>query len=142
MLYLDYESFKDKYFETQRKYNEILSEKEELFARTQPKSQNYETERVSGGSPVNSFDEYLLKKEQKQIDERLKEVKSLLDDRGHLLKLKEQEIRASKDMYDKIYRLKFLDHRNVSHIATNTGYSKAQVYRIINSITKKIDAKK
>ena len=38
MLYIEYEEYKNKYYEVQRKYNDILNEKEELFAKTQPKA--------------------------------------------------------------------------------------------------------
>ena len=34
MLFHDYEEYKTKYIETQKKYEEILSEKEELFAKS------------------------------------------------------------------------------------------------------------
>ena len=69
MLYIEYHEYRDKYIIAQRKYDEVLSEKEHLFARTQPKATQYDKEVVSGGSPSNSFDEYLIAKEKKQIDE-------------------------------------------------------------------------
>lgn len=138
MLYLDYELYKVRYLETQKKYNEILSEKEELFTKTQPKAIKYDKEKVSGGGGSNAFDDYLIAKDEKRIDERLAEVKSLLDDRKVLLDLKEKELRRSKDTIDKIYVRRFLDHAKVNRIASQIGYSESQVYRILNIISESV----
>ena len=138
MLYLDYELYKIRYLETQKKYNEILSEKEELFTRTQPKAVRYDKEKVSGGSGSNAFDDYLIKKDEKRIDERLAEAKSLLDDRKLLMELKEAELRASKDTIDKIYVRRYLDHVRVNRIASQIGYSESQIYRILNVISESV----
>lgn len=127
--------------ETQMRYNRILSEKENLFARTQPQGVSY-GERVKGGHYVNSFDQYLLEKEKAKIDERLLEVKSMLDDRTQLLKLKEEEIRTSKDPEDKIYCLRYIDRVRVYKIPKIVNYSEAQVYRYLSIIRKNIDTAK
>ena len=138
MLYLDYEAFRLKYLDTQRKYNEILSEKEELFTRTQPRSIRYDKERVMGGGGSNSFDNYLIAKDEKRIDERLAEVKSLLDDRRTLLDLKAKELRASKDRIDRVFVRRYLDHMKVHRIAAQMGYSESQIYRFLNIIAESL----
>lgn len=143
MLYVDFELFKDKYLETQQKYDEILSEKEALFARTQVKAVQFDKERVSGGVQSNAFESYVIEKERKQIDERLSEVRSLLEDRKELLKLKERELFQSSDIHDKIYRQRYIQRRRVYQIAKGVGYSESQVYRILSVIDEKIkDARK
>lgn len=134
MVYLVYEQFKRRYSETQQRYNEILSEKEELFTRTLPKSMQYDRERVSGGNPENPFENYVIEKEKKRIDERLNEVKSLLIDRKQLLDLKEQELRQSKVIIDKVYRMRFLDRMRVNRIASNLGYAESHIYRFLKKI--------
>lgn len=134
MVYLVYEEFLSRYLETQERYNEILSEKEELFQRTQPRSMTYDQERVSGGGGTNAFDAYVIAKDKKKIDERLSEVKSLLDDRKQLLSLKEQELRASKQMIDKVYRMRYLDRMRVNRIASTLCYSEMQIYRFLKKI--------
>lgn len=138
MLYLEYEDFKAKYLETQRKYDEILSEKEELFQRTQPTAMNIDKERVSGGTKSNPFESYLIAKEKKQIDERLAEVKGLLDDREKLLNLKLEELRYSNAIEDKIYRMRHIDRIRIYKIARMVNYSEAQVYRILANIAENI----
>lgn len=138
MVYLDYALFQQKYFDTQKKYDEILNEQEELFTRTQPKAVQFKE--PSGGSScnVNALDNYLIEKDRRQIDKRLAEIKSLMSARKELLQIKERELRSSCDCHDKIFRMKYIDHRTIRQIARNTGYSDSQVYRILAIINEKI----
>lgn len=138
MLYIEYEEYKNKYYEVQRKYNDILNEKEELFARTQPKATNITGEKTTGGKHENLFDEYLIQKERKNIDSRLEEVKSILNDRERLVKLKEQELRASNNSYDKIYRCRYIDRLTIEKTARISNYSRSQVFNILKVIRKNI----
>ena len=134
MIYLTYEEYKMKYYDTQMQYNEILNEKEELFAITQPKSVDFKKERVIGGNPVNTFDEYLINKEKKNIDQRLKEIKSILDDRQRLLQLKEDELRHSKNMVDRIYTYRYIDRLKIKNIALRVPCGEATVKRVLHTI--------
>lgn len=134
MLYVEHNDYRNKQLEAQRKYDEILSEKERLFDKTQPRSIKYDIEKVSGGNATNRFDDYLAAKEQKKIDERLEEIKSILDERTRLLNLKEQELRTSKDWYDKIYIYFYLENLSVAQIQFKVPYGRTQIYRIINRI--------
>lgn len=134
MLYVEHNDYKNKQLAAQRKYDEILAEKEKLFAKTLPKGINYDAEKIAGGQASNVFDDYLIAKEKERIDERLTEIKSILDDRTQLLKLKEQELRASKDWHDKIYVYYYLDHIPVNQIKYKIPYSRSQIFNIINII--------
>lgn len=134
MLYVTYEQFKAKYYETQKQYNEILNEKEQLFLKTQPKAIKFDKEKITGGVSTNTFDEYLIEKEKKQIDERLEEVKIILEDRKNLLELKREELKASNNIQDKIYYYRYIDKMRVEKIGRLVGYGEAQVYRILRSI--------
>ena len=138
MIYAIYEEYKNKYYETQKEYNNILNEKEKLFMITQPSSSKFDKERVSGGSSDNTFDRYLILKEEKKIEQRLKEIRSILDDRERLLKLKEEELKESTDIKDKIYRYRYIDKLKVYKISKLVGYSEAQVYRFLDEIRRKI----
>lgn len=137
MIYLEYEIFKSKYLDTQRTYNEILEEQERLFTKTQPNAIRYDKERVQGGYSVNSLEEYMMEKEKKHIDDRLKESRQLLNDRATLLKAKEKELRESQDKIDRIYVCKYLDGMHPDKIAMALNYSKSQVYRILKRIQSK-----
>ena len=139
LVYVVYEEFKNKYLDTQKKFDEILQEKESLFAKTQPKSPNWDKIGKNGNQINNKFDNYLSVKELKRIDERLSEIKSILDDRERLLNLKEQELRNSKNHIDQIYRMKYIDQSNINKITKSVHYSRSQVYRILEDIKKTID---
>ena len=134
MLYEEYEEYKSRYYEAQRIYNYILNEKEELFAKTQPKATQITGEKTGGGKHENLFDEYLIQKERKNIDKRLEEAKSILDDRERLLKLKELEVRVSKHSHDKIYRCRYIDRLTIEKTARLSNYSRSQVFNILKEI--------
>ena len=138
MLYIVYEQYKNKFHNAQQILNNIINEKEELFLKTQPQSTKYDKEAVKGGSPSNSFDEYLIAKEKKQIEERLIEAKSIVNDRKELLLSKEEELRNSKDWYDKIYVYKFIEKLSVEKIKNIMPYCRSSIYDKINEIEKNI----
>lgn len=136
MLYVDFERYKFNYLEAQERVNEILDEKTILFQKTQPKSSVMDMERVSGGSPVNKTEEYVIEMELRHINERLAEAKSILADRKEMLRQKEEELRQSKVKDDVVYVCKWLDDMKASEIASMISYSEPQVYRIIKKIQK------
>ena len=139
MLYIQYHEFKIKYNNAQKDYDDILSEKERLFARTQPQATVYDKEKVNGGSPTNAFDEYIIEKEKKNIDARLVEARSILEDRERLLKLKEEELRRSGDWYDKAYVYKYIDGLKVREIKYKMPYCRSQIYEILSKIQKNLN---
>lgn len=136
MLYETYEDYKKKYEEIQKRYDEVLSEKERLFGMTQPKAVKYDKERVSGGVKTNSFDDYLIQKDNKHIDEQLAEIRIILHDRSILLKAKEEELRGSKNWYDIIYVYYFIDGLSTHKIAKRVPYSQQRVWQIVKDIKK------
>lgn len=136
--YLEYECFRLKYIALQQRYDEIVAEKERLFELTLPTPINYEKEKIDGGEAQNKFDKYLISKEEKHIEQRLQECLSLLRDRKVLLDIKEAELRKSKNLYDKIYRLYYLDKMRVERIANYLHYSARQTYRILRIITENV----
>lgn len=139
MIYIEYEAYKSKYYDTQKQYNDILNEKEKLFSMTQPKSMKFDGEPVEGGVHKNIFDEYLLLKEQKNIDQRLKEIKAILEDRENLLSLKEEELKNSTNVQDKIYVCRYINRMKVYKISRLVGYSEAQIYRLLKTIKSNIN---
>ena len=139
MVYVIYEEYKQKYADAQSIYAELLRTKEELFNRTQPLAISYDSEHVSGGNPANKFDAYLIAKDKMHLDAKLAEAKDLMESRLHLMKLKEQELRASKDLHDQIYVMRYLDHIRVFIISRKVRYSESQVYRILEKIEKRVN---
>ena len=134
MLYLDYALYLQKYADAQQRLDRILSEREELFNRTQPGATDYGKDVVSASPNGAPFDAYIIAKEKSKIDERISEAQEIVKDREKLLKIKERELRASKDTHDRIYCMRFLDKRPAHRIAGWIGYSTAQIYRILRII--------
>ena len=137
MVYEDYERLKRSYEAMQNVCDSILKEKEKLFTRTQPNAIQYDKPLVNGGKYDNGFDKYLEDCENYKIDRRLKEAVSILQARAELLRMKEQDLRASKELIDIIYVMKFLDNAKPMTIGMALGYSESQVYRIIEKIKKR-----
>ena len=135
MIYQEYEVLKERYRDAQRLYEAVLSEKEELFQRTQPQAIKGK-EKVSGGKQTNTFDQYLIQVEEKNIDSRLAEAKELMNQRARLLALKREELRSSKEIKDRIYRYRYIEKLKIYRIAQMVSYSDRQVLRILNEIRK------
>lgn len=138
MLYIQYIEFKKKYTAAQKDYDSIISEKEKLFRATQPKGTDFSKEKVVGGTSSNLFDNYLIESELKGIDKRLEIARSILEARKVLFRLKEEELKLSKDVYDRVYVYKEIYKLQVYKVAGLVGYSEPQVYRILRKIKKNI----
>ena len=136
MLYVEYEKYLNRFKTTQAKVDEILTEKEAIFLKTQTQGIRYDLEKITGGAYTNIFESYVIDLEKKKIDERLQEAKSLLEERKMLLDMKERELRNSKELYDKIYRMRYIDNLSPYNIGERIGYSTSQVYRILDKINK------
>lgn len=138
-VYLIYEQAKRKYQDALKSYEDILDEKEALFNRTQPRSMQYDAERVDGGTSVNSFDEYLIKKEERQIDERLSEAERLLHQRNQLLQIAKVRLYTSQSVEDKIYIQRIIEKKQIYKVSSKVGYSQSQVFRILKKINANIE---
>ncbi len=139
MIYADYELFKIKYNQSQKIYSEIMDEYELIFQRTQVKAIEYDKEKIQSNSYHDKIEEYLVEKERKHIDERLHEAKTIMDERAELLALKENELRKSGNLHDRIYTLKYIDGLDVHKIALIINYSESQIYRIIEKIKERCE---
>ena len=134
MIYIQYERIKQKYRVSQDNYEELIREKEDLFSLTQPKSQQTDTERVSGGQKENAYDKYLIKQEQSNIEERLEAAKEIMDVRKQMLEQKRAELEASEDVMDRLYYLKYIKRLRNKEIYDVIDYSKAQTERYLRQI--------
>lgn len=131
-----YEIFKSKYLDAQQKLNAIIEEKENLFSRTQPKSPNWD--KMPSSESENAFDSYLIAKEKTKIDQRIKEMQKIVDERRSLLRQKEQELYESKDLCDKIYRMKYLESKTVPDLMRKLHFGRTQIYKFISIVQSEI----
>ena len=146
-LYLEHRKQYLSYLDAQHRLEQIINEYEVILAKVQPKSSLSEHEREfsketilpPSGKKVNKAEEYAIAMEQRKIRERLSDTKLILQERFTLLDLKEQEIRKSRDIYYRIYTLKWIDGLKAETIIEETGYSRSQVYNILKHISKQIE---
>ena len=136
MIFLEYEKFKQKYFDAQKKFDEILQEKEELFTKTQPQSPNWDKIGQPSNQVVSKFDNYVCAKESYKIDERLREIKTILADRKKLLELKSKELDESNEKVDKFYKMRFIELLTMKQISRKLNYEKSQTYRLRSEVIK------
>lgn len=134
MYYEDYLEALRAYRVCDREYQRVLSERESLFQMTQPKSTRLDQERVTGGTGDTAFDQYLIEKEKRRIDERLEEARKIVIARAGLLKEKEDLLYKSHDPADQVYRMRYIEGLKVSAISKAIHYSESQVYRFLKEI--------
>ena len=146
-LYLDHRKHYLLYKEAERTLEEVLNEYEVISQKVQPKNSLAEHEREfskevilpASGRKMNKADEYVIAMEQRKIRERLYDAKIILNERKELLEIKEQELRRSRDIYNLIYLLKWVDGLKADAIVEKTGYSRSQVYNIIRHLTRQLE---
>lgn len=139
MIYIEYHEYKNKYLVAQKEYDKILSEKERLFSKTQPASTDYSKEPTTGGEKENAFDVFVISMEEKQIDAKLAVARSILEDREKLFKLKEEELKQSKEWLDIIYACYFVDKLSIRKISKKIPFSTTEIFRKIKIIRKNIN---
>lgn len=145
-LYLEHRKQYLLYKDALQKVEDVLNEYEVISAKIHPKSPLAEHERefspvvvAAFGQSINKSEEYVIAMEQHRIEERLYSAKLILQERHELLKLKEEEIRKSKDIYNMIYVAKWIDGLKNDAIVKQTGYSRSQVYNIVGHLTKQLE---
>ena len=139
MVYPEYEEYKRKYQFFLNRFNQILSKKEDMLMKTLPSAIRYDKDHVQSSPSSNVLDEYVIALDESQIDSELSKVKELIEDRGRLLDLKEKQLRDSGEINDRIYVMKYLDGYGIGKIAKVLNYSRSQVYRVLDKISKRCD---
>ena len=145
-LYLEHYKYNLAYQIALKNVEKIIDEREEVMSRVQPRSPLAEHEREfmksnpqTGGGYVNKVEEYVIELDQRKIKERLEEAKAIMNERYDILMRKETELRKSKDIYNVIYTMYWVDGMKADALVVNTGYSRSQVYNIIKQIGKLIE---
>lgn len=127
MLYIDYVILKQSYDESLRRLKELLDRKEEAFTRTLPSAIRYDLQKVLHSITSHStLDDYVMDVE--KIDQQIRSAKIILMDRKEMLDLKEEELRKSKDVDDRVYYLKYIQRLTVEQIAIRMHYSEGNIY--------------
>ena len=136
MRYLEHRRRYIEYKQAQDDLNEILNEWIVAFQRTMPKI-SY-GDKVQG-NPSNKTEEYVIEIENKRLRERSKVAEEIMHQKGILLDIAEKDLRKSKNIYDLIYTMKYVDelrpkdlYRKLDLMGMN--YSRSHIYEIIKRI--------
>lgn len=113
-------------------HEQLVSQREALFQRTQPQAIQIKEDKIMGSGSGNPLEDYAIRSQ--QLDERIKKAAKLVWQRRNLLKRAESDLRASKGTWDRIFVYHYLENRKISWIAMRMGYSERQVYRILQKI--------
>ena len=108
-LYLEYERIKNKYAAVQEQFAQALMEKERLFTRTLPSAIRYDKDKVQNSVDDNPLEDFVISAEEKELDGKISRFRTLLDDWRVLLEVKEAELRKSKDIFNIIYVMRYID---------------------------------
>ena len=132
MIYEEYESIWNTIRKKEEELFKLINKRDELFLKTQPKSSKFDKEKVDSKSTRNMMEEYVIQKE--YLNERIMQLNITLDDIYQVLKRKRDELRQSKNIYDRIYYYRIIERLSMYKIATLVGYSKEQTYRYFKKI--------
>lgn len=133
-MYQEYDKARKSWLRATKKYDKIVAEKERLFLRTQPRSVDYQADRVKSSNRSNVLEEYVAAVDEKGIDKRLEEARKIAEHRKNIMIELEGELRKSKDITDVVYVLRYLEHWRIRRIARETCYSESQIYRILQNM--------
>ena len=134
MIYVDYVILKQSYDESLRRLKELLDRREEAFTRTLPNAIRYDLQKVMHSVSSNSaLEDYIIDNE--HLEQQIREAKILVMDRKEMLDLKEEELRKSADVDDRVFYLRSIQKLKVDQIALKLHYSdRASVYYHIRKI--------
>lgn len=139
--YMEYERVKGKYARLQEQFCKILLEKERLMTRTMPSAIRYDKDKVQNAVDDNPLEDYVISVEEKGLDAKIARFRTLLDDWKMMLDVKEQELRKSKDIINRVYVCRYLDGYSVNRMCRALHYEKSRIYQFLEDIENKIGKK-
>ena len=141
MIYEEYEAIWSKIRKIEKELFDLINKRDELFDMTQPKSSKFDKEIVDGKNPINTIEQYVIQKE--YMNEKINQLNQTLDDRYQILRRKRDELRQSKNIYDRIYVYYCIERLSIVKISYLTNYSQSQIYRKLEKMNINVkDAKK
>lgn len=136
-LFVEYELLKRECKAAKRDYDKALEKKAEYYYSVLPGASDTSKELIKTECTNDKFLNYTIKIQ--EIDSEIEVRKNLYGNLSYRLKLKEIELRNSKELLDRIYVYRYLDRYKVNKIARIVEYSREQTYRKIREIDKKIN---
>lgn len=136
MIYEEYETIWSKIRKIERELFALINKRDELFSQTQPKSSSMDKELVDGKNPKNMMEEYIIQKE--YYNEKIEQLNQTLDDWYQALRRKREELKLSKDIYDRIYYFRLIERLSPEKIAYLIPCDRATVYRYMQNMCKNV----
>jgi uncharacterized coiled-coil DUF342 family protein len=136
MIYEEYEAIWSKIRKIEKELFDLINKRDELFDMTQPKSSKFDKEIVDGKNPINSMEQYIIQKE--YMNEKIAQLNQTLDDRYQILRRKRDELKYSRDTYDRIYYYRLIEKLSPEKIAYLIPCDRATVYRYMKNMCKNV----
>lgn len=140
MIYEEYEAIWTKIRKIEKELFELINRRDELFETTQPKSPATDKEIVDGNNPINAIENYVVQKE--YLNEKIGQLNQTLDDMYQILRRKREELKLSKNLYDRIYNFRYIERLSVFKISKLIDYSERQTRRHLKKLEQKIKCPK
>ena len=136
MIFEEYEIIWSKIRKIEKDLFELINKRDELFLKTQPKSNKYDKEKVDNKTTKNMMEEYVIEKE--YLNERIEQLNITLDDWYQILNRKRGELKLSKQIYDRIYYYRLIEKVSPAKIAYLIPCDKTTVYRRMKEMCKMV----
>lgn len=132
MIYEEYESIWNTIRKKEKELFDLINKRDELFLKTQPKSSKFDKEKVDSKNPTNMMEQYVIQKE--YLNERIMQLNITLDDIYQVLKRKRDELKQSKNTYDRIYYYYCIERLSIFKVSCLMNYSESQIYRKLKNM--------
>lgn len=131
MVYPEYQEALQLYRQSQQKYSRLVDRKEELIYQVMPSGIRYDKDKVQT-STTDWISAVLAKLV--DVNTELEAAKEVMTDRRYLLEIKKKDLEESTLVEDQIYVMYYLRGMKVHRIARKIGYSKSQIFRILEKM--------
>ena len=132
MIYEEYETIWSKIRKLEEELFKLINKRDELFDKTQPKSLKFNKEKVDSKNTTNMMEQYVIQKE--YLNTRINQLNQTLDDMYQVLRRKREELRLSKNPYDRIYTYYSIERLSIYKISYLMNYSESQIYRKLKNM--------
>lgn len=136
-LFIEYELLKRECKSAKKEYDKALEKKAEYYYSVLPGASDTSKELIKTECTNDKFLNYTIRIQ--EIDSEIDVRKNLYGNLSYRLKLKEIELRNSKELLDRIYTYRYLDKLKVKVIGIKIRYGKSQTYDYITKIKNMIE---
>lgn len=138
MIFVEYHDLKEKYKLAKKDYEQSLEDKVKLFYETQPGAVQPKDIVHHVSSTSDKYVNYCADIE--IIEYEVEKTRNILGVREYQLKLKEKELRESKELNDQLYVMYFIENKKVKHISRKIAYTREYTYDLIKKLKDLLNA--